>query len=110
MRQLLNKSGMAHSMPKALILSDKRFSGLGLFYPYYLQQIKHVRLLFTKDTVDRQTLNLLNAAWEEIIWQSGTGGNLTAGPAKLVKITRKNWMKDTLLIMIKHDMTLLSAS
>ena len=102
--QLLNKAGLVHSMPRDLVFSDTRYSGLGLKHPYYLQYIKHIILLATCNQLDQQTKNLLHAAWEEIVWESGTGNWPLREQKELLEITTDSWMKHTLLFMKEHDM------
>ena len=45
MGHLLNKSGIVGSMSRDLVFSSKRYNGLGIKHPFYLQHIKHIAVL-----------------------------------------------------------------
>ena len=106
MGMLLTRSGIVKSLSRQAVFSSKKYNGLGLMHPFYLQHIKHISLLYSFDTLDDQTQSLIRASWEEAVYELGLGTNLFTIPTHTIELLTKGWLKETLKFMRKYNISL----
>ena len=64
MGYLLNSSGIAKHSPRKLIFSSKKYNGLDIKHPFYLQSITHIQTIMNLESLDKKTDNLITTSWE----------------------------------------------
>ena len=102
MGQLLNSSGMSKNSPRKLIFSSKKYNGLDIKHPFYLQSITHIQTIVNLESLDKQTGKLITTSWEECRWECGTLGYLTDCPLKIIQGVTSTWIRNTIIFMINH--------
>ena len=103
---LLNKAGLASTVPRDIIFSSRNYTGLDIKHPYFLQQIIHIQTIMGSDKADKHTRQLIRAAWEECRWECGTPGYLTDCPTEIMEGITNSWTKNTILFMTKYKLGL----
>ena len=92
---LLNKTGIVSSMSRDMVFSSKKYNGLGIKHPYYLQHIKHMAVLWGARSLDPQSKVLVNAVWEEACFECGWGNDLMEAPMEVLELITDGWLKET---------------
>ena len=99
----MNSAGLARNSPRKLIFSFKKYNGLDIKHPYYLQAILHIQTIMNLESLDKQTKNLITTSWEECRWECGTLGHLTECPLQIIKGVTSTWVRNTIIFMINHS-------
>ena len=90
-------------MSRDLVFSSKKYNGLGIKHPYYLQHIKHIAVLWGARSLDPQSKVLVNAVWEEACFECGWGNDLMEAPMEILELITDGWLKETVFFMKKHN-------
>jgi hypothetical protein len=104
---VLQRSRFASTFPRDLLYSPLIFQGLGVFHPWYRQQIVHLLVLCKETFNATPTGELINANAAQLRLGMGTPGSFTDPPIHLLaEYLTTSWLTDLLRFLHKYRISI----
>ena len=89
----LPHSGISSKFPRTLIYAPACFQGLGLYHPWYHQELKHLCTLMEEMTRSSTLQKELLTSWELIQLEVGTDAHISTLPKHRDSSITHSWLK-----------------